>query len=61
MAIVPDAAVFQTRTARLPITEYQPSENVLSAGSRTGKLFVLRAAQSRSLRMAYSSRRSHPR
>ena len=43
MPIVPDAAVFQTRLARLPTTEYQLGENVLSAGSRTGKLFVLKS------------------
>ena len=28
MALVPDAAVLQTRLAGLPITEYQPGENV---------------------------------
>lgn len=43
MALVPDAAVLQTRLAGLPITEYQPGENVLSAGSTTGKLFVLKS------------------
>ena len=42
MALVPDAAVFQTKLSGLPVSEYQAGENVLSAGSTTGKLFVLK-------------------
>jgi CRP-like cAMP-binding protein len=43
MPLIPDATEFQTRLAGLPILEYQPGESVLSAGSTTGKLFILKS------------------
>ncbi|HUK06315.1 MAG TPA: cyclic nucleotide-binding domain-containing protein [Stellaceae bacterium] len=43
MSLVPDAAVFQQRLAGLPIMKYQAGQDVMTAGSMDGKLFVLRS------------------
>jgi len=42
MPLVPDAAVFHKRLAALPLATYQAGETVLAAGSRSGRLLVLR-------------------
>ena len=42
MTLVPDIAVFQKSLATLPIATYQPGETVLTAGSRTGLLLILK-------------------
>jgi CRP/FNR family transcriptional regulator, cyclic AMP receptor protein len=42
MTLVPDIAVFQKSLAALPIATYQPGETVLTAGSRTGLLLILK-------------------
>jgi CRP-like cAMP-binding protein len=38
----PDSAVFQERLAALPVATYQAGETVFAAGSRTGRLLILR-------------------
>jgi CRP-like cAMP-binding protein len=43
MLPVPDAAAFQERLARLPTIKYQGGEVVLTAGSSTRRLLVLRS------------------
>lgn len=43
MPLVPDAAAFQKRLAGLPIVKHQAGENVLFAGSETGRLLVLKS------------------
>ena len=40
---VQDAATFQKRLTGLPVMECPCGENVLTAGSTTGRLFVLRS------------------
>ena len=40
--LVPDAAVFHKRLAALPLATYQAGETVLAAGSRSGRLLILR-------------------
>src|SRR5215831_9024407 len=42
MPLIPDAAVFQKRLATLPLVTYQAGETVLAAGSRSGRLLILR-------------------
>jgi len=42
MPLVPDAAVFRKRLAALPLATYQAGETVLAAGSRSGRLLILR-------------------
>jgi CRP/FNR family transcriptional regulator, cyclic AMP receptor protein len=42
MPLIPDTAVFQKRLAALPLAIYQAGETVLSAGSTTGRLLILR-------------------
>jgi CRP-like cAMP-binding protein len=42
MTLVPDIAVFQKSLAALPIATYQPGETVLTAGSKTGLLLILK-------------------
>ena len=37
-----DRAVFQEMLAALPVTTYQAGETVFAAGSRTGRLLILR-------------------
>ena len=43
MPLAPDASVFRERLAGLPVTKYQAGEQVLKAGSATGKLLMLRS------------------
>jgi CRP/FNR family transcriptional regulator, cyclic AMP receptor protein len=43
MPLVPDAAAFQKKLAGLSVMEFQTGENVLTAGSSTGRLLVLRS------------------
>src|ERR1700730_9784796 len=42
MSLIPDTAVLQKRLAALPIATYQAGETVIAAGSRTGRLLILR-------------------
>jgi CRP/FNR family cyclic AMP-dependent transcriptional regulator len=42
MPLIPDSAVFQQRLGALPLATYQAGENVLTAGSRTGQLLILK-------------------
>src|SRR6266446_4756221 len=42
MPLIPDPAVFQKRLAALPIITYHAGEIVFAAGSRTGRLLILR-------------------
>jgi CRP-like cAMP-binding protein len=42
MSLVPDIAVFQKTIAALPLATYQPGETVLTAGSKTGRLLILK-------------------
>lgn len=41
--LIPDMAVFQRKLATLPLATYQVGETVLSAGSTTGRLLILKA------------------
>jgi CRP-like cAMP-binding protein len=45
MAIIPDLAAFKKNLASLPVTVYEAGETVLSAGSKTGQLFILRRGE----------------
>jgi CRP-like cAMP-binding protein len=42
MPLILDADAFEKRIADLPIIDYQAGENVLTAGSKTGRLLILR-------------------
>jgi CRP-like cAMP-binding protein len=42
MALIPDLAAFRTSIASLPVKTFEPGQYVLSAGSKTGQLFILR-------------------
>jgi len=42
MSLIPDTVVFQKRLAALPLATYQAGESVFAAGSRTGRLLILR-------------------
>ena len=42
MSLIPDTAVFQQRLAALPLATYQAGETVFAAGSKTGRLLILR-------------------
>ena len=42
MSVIPDSAVFQRNLATLPVASFQPGETVLAAGSRTGRLMILK-------------------
>jgi len=42
MSVIPDSAVFQRNFATLPVASFQPGETVLVAGSRTGRLMILK-------------------
>src|ERR1700731_1881905 len=39
---IPDSVVVQKRLGALPLVTYQAGENVLTAGSRTGRLLILK-------------------
>jgi CRP/FNR family transcriptional regulator, cyclic AMP receptor protein len=40
--LIPDSVVVQKRLGALPLVTYQAGENVLTAGSRTGRLLILK-------------------
>ena len=42
MPLTPDTAAFQKRLAALPLATYQAGETVLTAGSATGRLLILK-------------------
>src|SRR5436305_1781982 len=42
MPLIPDTAVFQKRLAALPLGTYQAGQIVFAAGSKTGRLLILR-------------------
>jgi CRP/FNR family transcriptional regulator, cyclic AMP receptor protein len=42
MPLILDPAAFQTRLAALPVATYQVGENVLAAGTTSGRLLVLK-------------------
>ena len=42
MPLTPDTAAFQKRLADLPLATYQAGETVLTAGSTTGRLLILK-------------------
>jgi CRP/FNR family cyclic AMP-dependent transcriptional regulator len=42
MNLIPDIAVFQKRLGALPLATYTAGETVLVAGSRTGRLLILK-------------------
>jgi CRP/FNR family transcriptional regulator, cyclic AMP receptor protein len=45
--VIPDSAVFQRNFATLPVAWFQTGETVLAAGSRTGRLLILKERHSR--------------
>jgi len=45
MRLMPESAVFQTRLGALPIATYEAGETVLSAGSSTGQLLILKTGK----------------
>ena len=45
MHLMPESADFQTRLGALPIATYEAGETVLSAGSRTGQLLILKTGK----------------
>ena len=42
MALIPDTAVLRQRVAALPLETYQAGETVLTAGSKAGRLLILK-------------------
>jgi CRP/FNR family transcriptional regulator, cyclic AMP receptor protein len=42
MHVIPDRAVFQKRLGALPLATYKIGETVLAAGSKTGRLLILK-------------------
>src|SRR5215468_3122503 len=40
--LIPDMAVFQRKLATLPLVTYRAGESVLTAGSTTGRLLILK-------------------
>jgi CRP/FNR family transcriptional regulator, cyclic AMP receptor protein len=42
MPLIPDIAVFQRKLAGFPLATYQAGETVLTAGSTTGRLLILK-------------------
>src|SRR5260370_9325839 len=42
MSLIPDTVVLQKRLATLPLATYQAGETVFAAGSRTGRLLILK-------------------
>jgi CRP-like cAMP-binding protein len=45
MPLIPDIAVFQKTIAALPLATYRPGETVLTAGSKTGRLLILKKGE----------------
>ena len=43
MPLAPEVSAFRERLAGLPVTQFRAGENVLTAGSTTGKLLMLRS------------------
>jgi CRP-like cAMP-binding protein len=43
MPLIPDAATFKQKLADLAVTQYSAGEDVLTAGSSTGRLLVLKS------------------
>jgi CRP-like cAMP-binding protein len=42
MSFIPDSAVIQKRLSAFPLVTYQAGENVIAAGSRTGRFLMLK-------------------
>ena len=42
MTLIPDTSVFEKSLAALPLATYQPGETLLTAGSKTGLLLILK-------------------
>src|SRR5215468_3705317 len=42
MPLNPDIVVLQRRVATMPLTTYQPGETVITAGTKTGRLLILK-------------------
>jgi CRP/FNR family cyclic AMP-dependent transcriptional regulator len=42
MSLIPDSTAIQNRLGAFPVVTYQPGDNVLTAGSRTGRLLILK-------------------
>jgi CRP/FNR family transcriptional regulator, cyclic AMP receptor protein len=42
MPLIPDSAAFQERLGALPVATYEAGETVFAAGSRTGRLLILK-------------------
>ena len=42
MPLIPNTAALQRRIATLPLATYQPGETVIAAGTKTGRLLILR-------------------
>ena len=42
MPLIPDSMAFRQRLGALPVTTYQAGERVLVAGSKTGRLLILK-------------------
>ncbi len=40
--LIPDIALFQRKLASFPVATYQAGDSVLAAGSRTGRLLILK-------------------
>ncbi len=43
MPLIPDSAVFQQKLGALPLATYRAGETVIAAGSRSGKLLILKS------------------
>jgi len=57
MTLIPDTSVFQKSLAALPLATYQPGETLLTAGSKTGLLLILKKGLLQSSRMALKWRK----
>ena len=57
MTLIPDTSVFQKSLAALPLATYQPGETLLTAGSKTGLLLILKKGLLQSSRMALKCRK----
>ena len=58
MALVPDAVAFQQRLESLPVRKCEAGETLLSAGTATGRLLILKSGAVEVVKMAYSSLKS---
>jgi CRP-like cAMP-binding protein len=45
MKLTPDTKVFQDRLNAIPLTTYEPGETVLAAGSKTGRVLILKSGK----------------